>query len=149
MDMKMKIKFLRACSFAVTFFLTTGLFSAPLLAGVVVAGEADVKPALDLVPTAPPALLTTRVPLAKAKQARKNPSIDEIDEIAATDNKKGKKYVMRCWQNGQLILERRINDLPPESGKAVALDGGRNGVDADSRGGMRLFDLRNATCLLQ
>ena len=114
---------------------------SPAISGVVVIEGDDAKSAQESVqlmqaptPARPP------VSLAKAKQARKNPSVDEIDVITAAESKKRKKYVMRCWQNGQLILERHMDDLPPDSSKTVALDGGR---------GMRLFDLRNATCLMQ
>jgi hypothetical protein len=117
------------------------IYGGAAISGVVVTEDDGAKQpqeispvTITLIPARPP------VPLAKAKQARKNPSVDEIDEIAAADAKKRKKYVMRCWQNGQLILERQMDDLPPDSSKAVALDNGR---------GMRLFDLRNAACLMQ
>jgi hypothetical protein len=108
-------------------------------AGVVV-GDADEAKTLPEIQQVTPAPIRPPLSPVKAKQAKKNPSVDEIDEIAAADAKKRKKYVMRCWQNGQLILERQMDDLPPDSSKTVALDGGR---------GMRLFDLRNAACLLQ
>lgn len=126
-------------NFLIAFACISAFYLNPANAGVVVAESEDAKSPPEIVhaaatPTRP--LLSS----AKAKQAKKNPSVDEIDEIAAADAKKRKKYVMRCWQNGQLILERQMDDLPPDSSKTVALDGGR---------GMRLFDLRNAACLLQ
>jgi hypothetical protein len=108
---------------------------SPAISGVVVADDDTAKPTEEIVQ-----VTRAPIPLAKAKQARKNPSVDEIDAITAAESKKRKKYVMRCWQNGQLILERHMDDLPPDSSKAVALDNGR---------GMRLFDLRNAACLMQ
>lgn len=133
--MKMKTNFL------IAFACMGVIHGGTAISGVVVAENDDaIQPqeispvAITLIPARPP------VSPAKAKQARKNPSVDEIDEITAADAKKRKKYVMRCWQNGQLILERHMDDLPPDSNKTVALDGGR---------GMRLFDLRNATCLMQ
>ena len=131
--MNMKTNFLIAFACMGTLHIT------PAISGVVVTEGDDAKPAQEIVhisgtPTRAP------VSLAKARQARKNPSVDEIDAITAAESKKRKKYIMRCWQNGQLILERHMDDLPPDSSKTVALDGGR---------GMRLFDLRNAACLLQ
>lgn len=137
--MNMKTNFLIAFAFA--FACMAALYVSPAMSGVVVAEGDDARPMPEITqiaetstPTRPP------VSLAKAKQARKNLSVDEIDAITAAESKKRKKYVMRCWQNGQLILERHMDDLPPDSSKTVALDGGR---------GMRLFDLRNAACLLQ
>lgn len=122
---------------------------APVFAGVVVAEEDAPKITPAVVPTLPIQRAAPPAPIAKTKQARKNASIDDIDEIPAPA---AKKYTLRCWQQGQLILERQVDDLPPDSGKTVPLDGGRDanaGKDAAVRGGMRLFDLRNATCLLQ
>ena len=125
--------------------MTTNFFSAfacvaimhgsAAISGIVVADGDEAKPVQEIIQVARPP-----VSLAKAKQARKNPSVDEIDAITAAESKKRKKYVMRCWQNGHLILERQMDELPPDSSKTVALDGSR---------GMRLFDLRNAACLLQ
>lgn len=137
--MKMKTNFL------IAFACMGVIHGGTALSGVVVTENDDAKQpqeispvAITLIPVQPPTRPT--VSPAKAKQARKNPSVDEIDEITAAESKKRKKYVMRCWQNGQLILERHMDDLPPDSNKTVALDGSR---------GMRLFDLRNATCLMQ
>jgi hypothetical protein len=128
-------------NFLIAFACLGAIHGSPAMSGVVVAEDDGAKPAQEIIqvaqtltPARPP------TPLAKAKQARKNPSVDEIDEIAAADAKNRKKYVMRCWQNGQLILERHMDELPPDSSKAVALDNDR---------GMRLFDLRNAACLMQ
>lgn len=133
--MKMNINFLLA------FACMSVIHSGTAMAGVVVTENDGAKPPQEISPVTI-TLIPARPPVspAKTKQARKNPSVDEIDEIAAADAKKRKKYVMRCWQNGQLILERQMDDLPPDSSKTVALDDGR---------GMRLFDLRNAACLLQ
>jgi len=128
-------------NFFTIFACMAAIQSSLAISGVVVAEGDDVAPAREIIQVAETST-ATRLPasLAKAKQARKNPSVDEIDVITAAENKKRKKYVMRCWQNGQLIMERHMDDLPPDSNKTVALDSGR---------GMRLFDLRNATCLMQ
>lgn len=126
-----------------------GLFAAPVFAGVVVAEEDVPKIAPAVMPTLPVQRTAPPAPISKTKQARKSTSIDDIDQVPAPASK---KYVLRCWQQGQLILERQVDDLPPDSGKTVPLDGGKDasaGKEAAARGGMRLFDLRNATCLLQ
>lgn len=130
-------------NFLIAFASMAALYVSPAISGIVVAEGDDAKPTQEIVQVAEGSTATpTRPPVspAKAKQAKKNPSVDDIDAITAAESKKRKKYVMRCWQNGQLILERHMDDLPPDSNKIVALDGGR---------GMRLFDLRNAACLLQ
>ncbi len=127
--MKMKTSFL------IAFACTTAFHVSPAISGIVVTEGDDAKLMPEIVQIARPP-----VSLAKAKQARKNPSVDEIDAITAAESKKRKKYVMRCWQNGQLILERHTDELPPGSSKTVALDDGH---------GARVFDLRNAACLLQ
>jgi hypothetical protein len=134
----------------VTLACVASLGAVPLFAGVVVAEEDAPKIAPAVVPTLPVPRATPPAPIAKTKQARKNASIDDIDELPAPVTTK--KYVLRCWQQGQLILERHVDDVPPDSGKTVPLDSGKEanaGKDAAVRGGMRLFDLRNATCLLQ
>lgn len=130
-------------NFLIAFASMAALYVSPAISEIVVAEGDDAKSTQEIVQVAEGSTPTpTRPPVspAKAKQAKKNPSVDEIDAITAAESKKRKKYVMRCWQNGQLILERHMDDLPPDSNKTVALDGGR---------GMRLFDLRNAACLLQ
>ena len=130
-------------NFLIAFACMAAIQSSPAISGVVVGEVDDAKSAMEIVQVAETSTSTpTRsgVSLAKAKQAKKNPSVDEIDAITAAESKKRKKYVMRCWQNGQLILERQMDDLPPDSSKTVVLDGSR---------AMRLFDLRNATCLMQ
>jgi hypothetical protein len=130
-------------NFLIAFICMAVLHVSPAISGIVVTEGDDAKLMPEIVQVAETSTSTpTRPPvsLARAKQARKNPSVDEIDAITAAESKKRKKYVMRCWQNGQLILERHMDDLPPDSSKTVALDNGR---------GMRLFDLRNAACLMQ
>jgi hypothetical protein len=121
------------------------------MAGVVVGDDEAAKSAAQNAPLMRVVPSTTQPAPAKNRTARKNASIDDIDEVAAPA---GKKFVLRCWQNGMLIVERQVDDVPPESSKAVPLDGGRDaakelGNHGGNRGGMRLFDLRNATCLLQ
>ena len=97
--------------------------------------SADAQPAAATI-IAMPAKQT----IAKPRPAAKTASIDEIVSTAPDD--KRKKYTLRCWQNGLLIMERPVNAAPPDSAKAVSLDG-------EAGSAMRLFDLRNAMCLLQ
>lgn len=52
------------------------------------------------------------------------------------------KRTLRCWQNGQLIVERRV-ELPPEDANRIVRIGSAEKIEA------QLFDLRNSTCLLQ
>ncbi len=132
------------------------LNAAPVIAGVVVA-EDDVRaaPPMRVLPNP----VNSSSSATKTKQTRKSISIDEIDETTALSSK---KFTLRCWQNGLLIVERQVDDLPPESSKVVPLDAGREAVKdgakdaakdmsnfSGNRSGMRLFDLRNSTCLLQ
>ena len=65
--------------------------------------------------------------------------IDEIDRAARV--RTGNARTLRCWQRGQLIVERPIHAAPPESLRAVELGG-----DA---GAMQLYDLKNSTCLIE
>lgn len=118
----------------------------PALAGVEVPDDSATKIAPPVTTsTTPPAPLlpattgTGPQPIAKTKQSRKTLSIDEISEVAAPP---AKKYVLRCWQQGLLILERHVDTLPRDSQKAIPVDGANPEA-------MRLFDLRNATCLMQ
>ncbi len=53
-----------------------------------------------------------------------------------------KKRTLRCWQNGLLIVERRI-EQPPEDANRIVRIGSADDLEA------QLFDLRNSTCLLQ
>jgi hypothetical protein len=92
-----------------------------LLAGGVVAGERAAEP--------PPALL------ADAGDA----DADEIDRAARTHGQA--RRVLRCWQEGRLIVERPVRSVPPESLRAVQL--------GDGREAMQLYDLRNSTCLVE
>lgn len=66
--------------------------------------------------------------------------LDTIEQVNPGQRKN--KYVLRCWQNGVLIVERPTDAPPKDSTKIVRITG-------ESDSGMRLFDLRNATCLLQ
>jgi hypothetical protein len=66
--------------------------------------------------------------------------IDAIERVTPGQTKK--QYTLRCWQNGVLIVERRAAGMPDDSAKVVRIEG-----EQDSA--MRLFDLRNATCLLR
>jgi hypothetical protein len=66
-----------------------------------------------------------------------------VDDLASGLGKRvEKKRTLRCWQNGLLILERRVA-LPPEDANRIVRIGNAEELEA------QLFDLRNATCLLQ
>jgi hypothetical protein len=66
---------------------------------------------------------------------------DELEQLHAQNARK--KYIMRCWQEGRLILQRSLARLPQSAAaQSVELDQG-DGVS------IQLFDLRNATCLVQ
>ncbi len=66
-----------------------------------------------------------------------------VDEASKGLSKRAdKKRTLRCWQNGLLIVERRI-EQPPEDANRIVRIGGADDLDA------QLFDLRNSTCLLQ
>ncbi|MDC8015397.1 hypothetical protein [Tahibacter soli] len=64
---------------------------------------------------------------------------DEIDRAARSHGQTSR--VLRCWQEGRLIVERPVRSVPPESLRAVQL--------GDGREAMRLYDLRNSTCLIE
>ena len=64
---------------------------------------------------------------------------DEIDRAARTHGIAPR--VLRCWQEGRLIVERPVRSVPPESLRAVQL--------GDGRAAMQLYDLRNSTCLIE
>lgn len=66
--------------------------------------------------------------------------MDAIERVNPGQRKN--KYVLRCWQNGVLIVERPADAPPEDSTKVVRVTDERDSA-------MRLFDLRNATCLLQ
>jgi hypothetical protein len=77
------------------------------------------------------------------------PSVVQFSPAVVVDDLAGglgtraeKKRTLRCWQNGLLILERRVV-LPPEDANRIVRIG--SAVDLEAQ----LFDLRNATCLLQ
>ena len=52
-----------------------------------------------------------------------------------------KERILRCWQKGQLIIERRVDQVPAEAAQAVR-------VAVDGCEALRLYDLDNATCLI-
>lgn len=64
---------------------------------------------------------------------------DEIDRAARTHSDTPR--VLRCWQEGRLIVERPVRSVPPESLRVVQL--------GDGRAAMQLYDLRNSTCLIE
>lgn len=79
-------------------------------------------------------------PAPAKSPASADESLDAIEKITSSGPKK--PYVLRCWQNGILIVERPADGLPEDSAKVVRIAG-------KPHSDMRLFDLRNATCLLQ
>ncbi|MEO5558243.1 MAG: hypothetical protein ABIO49_01025 [Dokdonella sp.] len=76
-------------------------------------------------------------------QSRGMGEIDSIDALTKQTTKK--PHTLRCWQEGLLILEREVDDLPQDATeRSVNLHGA-----SDADGPMRLYDLRNAVCLIQ
>jgi hypothetical protein len=51
-------------------------------------------------------------------------------------------FVLRCWQEGRLILQRNVSRLPDAASNAVQ-------IDDDQATAMHLFDLKNAMCTVQ
>jgi hypothetical protein len=51
------------------------------------------------------------------------------------------KRTLRCWQHGQLIVERRVGNMPDDATRIVRIG---SGDEPEAQ----LFDLRTATCLL-
>ncbi|UXI68499.1 hypothetical protein [Tahibacter amnicola] len=66
--------------------------------------------------------------------------LDEIDRISRKQAHKQQK--LRCWQEGKLIVEREVDPASAEAYRSVEL------TDPQKQP-MRLYDLRNATCLIQ
>ncbi|MBL8299479.1 MAG: hypothetical protein JNN30_14160 [Rhodanobacteraceae bacterium] len=66
--------------------------------------------------------------------------MDEIDAISRKQALKPQK--LRCWQEGKLIVEREVDPASAEVYRSVEL------ADPQKQP-MRLYDLRNATCLIQ
>jgi hypothetical protein len=132
---------LRQLSAALLFACATPL-AAVATAGVV-APEAPL-PTTQPEPALPPppkrAAAKAATPITPPAVAKATASVDDIVKTNGAD--KPKKQTLRCWQNGQLIVERPVSTPPPESAKAVS-------IDSDVASGMRLFDLRNAMCLVQ
>ena len=67
-----------------------------------------------------------------------NTARSEVEILSAQRTEK--RLVMRCWQEGRLILQREISEMPSASVVAVA--------DAKQQE-LRLFDLNSALCLVQ
>jgi hypothetical protein len=78
----------------------------------------------------------------KPSSVQSSPAV-VVDDLAGSLGKRAeKKRTLRCWQNGLLILERRVV-LPPEDASRTVRIGSAEEIEA------QLFDLRNAICLLQ
>lgn len=113
---------------------THALASAFLLLAGTSFCAANARAAVDVAP------IDAGSPLPRAR------GMGDIDSIDALTRQTSRKpHTLRCWQEGLLILEREVDDLPQESTeRSVSL---RGAGDAD--GPMRLYDLRNALCLIQ
>jgi hypothetical protein len=86
-------------------------------------------------------------PRRRATIALASAQTDEIDQLTAKPATRP-AYVLRCWQEGRLILQRAVAKLPdaPDArtpNAAVVIPG--DSADRE----MRLFDLKNALCLVQ
>lgn len=120
----------------------------PAFAGVAVPDPNASKASFAAVKPVPQAAVAAPMaPPPQSKHARNNATVDDIDLTAAPGRA---KKALRCWQHGQLILERSVDDPPANAGTIVSLSAGKAvAAGAASGSDIRLFDLRNAFCLLQ
>jgi hypothetical protein len=72
----------------------------------------------------------------------RNIELSEIDVL--TSQRSNARYVLRCWQEGRLIVQRELARLPKQAQSAQAVE-----LEDASMSSMQLFDLNNATCLVQ
>jgi hypothetical protein len=80
-----------------------------------------------------------REPRQRVPSARHEGS-DDIER--AFGKRSSERYVLRCWQEGRLILQRDLARMPQLARTGVQLE--------DSDGvSLQLFDLQNATCMVQ
>jgi hypothetical protein len=80
---------------------------------------------------------TRRVTQVNAGATR---SLDDIDRVFSRSS--GSGFVLRCWQEGRLILQRNVARMPRLEREVVELDAA-DGVQ------LQLFDLQNAMCMVQ
>jgi hypothetical protein len=71
------------------------------------------------------------------------PANVNVDEAARhSPAPEAKRRLLRCWQHGHLIVERRIDNIPIGAKRV-------DGLGPAGKSGARLFALRSATCLLE
>lgn len=99
--------------------LVLAAFSSNLHAGVEVRGQ----------PTKPVVRPNTSVNVDEAAKG--------LEKIEAP-----RLRTLRCWQNGQLIVERRIERIPEDATRIVRIG---DSLDPEAQ----VFDLRSSTCVLQ
>lgn len=110
------------------FLLTLGL--AIGLATTADPAHAGVEPPVQ----APePAILSKRGPVTDT-------GVAEIDRWV--DRQRRSERTLRCWQEGQLIVERRVREGAEPHPRSVEL------ADPQDRP-MQLYDLRNAICMIE
>jgi hypothetical protein len=91
----------------------------------------------DTDPTTP---RTRAVVIHSGTRARSEQAADDIER--AFGKSSPAPFVLRCWQEGRLILQRDIKSLPKLARASVDLE--------DAQGvSLQLFDLQNATCMMQ
>jgi hypothetical protein len=74
---------------------------------------------------------------------RSSTELDAGDDIERAFGKAStQRYVLRCWQEGRLIVQRDLARMPQLARTGVQLED-RDGVS------LQLFDLQNATCMVQ
>ncbi len=93
--------------------------------------RAGVEPPLE---TPEPVILSKRAPVVDR-------GVAEVDRWVDARTVKNDR-TLRCWQEGQLIVERRVRDGGDETPRSVEL------ADPQDRP-MRLYDLRNAICMIE
>jgi hypothetical protein len=69
-------------------------------------------------------------------------SVSVEDAARGLARPESKKRTLRCWQHGQLIIERRMDNMPDDATRIVRIGPGDEPE-------AQLFDLRTSTCLLQ
>jgi hypothetical protein len=69
-------------------------------------------------------------------------SVSVEDAARGLARPESKKRTLRCWQHGELIVERRVNNMPDDATRVVRIGPGDEPE-------AQLFDLRTSTCLLQ
>ncbi len=88
----------------------------------------------------PMAALAGVTPEAPTHEARGLGEIESLD-ARSMPSRPMRKRVLRCWQKGYLLFEREVAQLPTEATHSVQ-------IPVESGAPLQLYDLENATCLI-